>query len=65
MNLNETASEQQTFPWVSQYRARGFVKLSGVFSAAEMDDVRQEFDRLFADPQICAPTVCDRRRDVR
>jgi ectoine hydroxylase-related dioxygenase (phytanoyl-CoA dioxygenase family) len=39
-------------PWVAEYRARGYVKLPGVFSPQEMDAVREEFDRLFADPTI-------------
>ena len=38
--------------WVDEYRTRGYVRLSGVFTPSEMDSVREEFDRLFADPEI-------------
>jgi ectoine hydroxylase-related dioxygenase (phytanoyl-CoA dioxygenase family) len=38
--------------WVAEYRRCGFAKVPAVFSSAEMDAVRDEFDRLFADPQI-------------
>ncbi len=39
-------------PWVVEYRTHGYVKLPAVFSTQEMDAVRDEFDRLFADPEI-------------
>lgn len=38
--------------WVKEYRTRGFVKLANVFSPDEMRPVREEFDRLFDDPEI-------------
>lgn len=39
-------------PWVTEYRQRGFVKLPGVFTSAEMDAVRADYDRIFDNPEI-------------
>ena len=38
--------------WAAEYQQRGFVKLTAVFSPAEIDAVRVEYDRLFDDPEI-------------
>lgn len=38
--------------WVQEYRARGFVKLSGVFSSEEIEVVRNDYDRIFDNPEI-------------
>ncbi len=50
--MNQSTSDPVVYPWVSEYRARGFVKLPAVFSQQEIDGVRIEYDRLFEDPEI-------------
>jgi ectoine hydroxylase-related dioxygenase (phytanoyl-CoA dioxygenase family) len=50
--MNTTQTDQHLEPWVEEYRTRGYVKLPGVFSGQEMDIVRDEFDRVFDDPDV-------------
>jgi len=45
-----TNGEQNS--WIDEYRERGFVKLRGVFSKDEMDEVRYDYDRVFDDPEV-------------
>jgi ectoine hydroxylase-related dioxygenase (phytanoyl-CoA dioxygenase family) len=47
-----STSDSVTYPWVAEYRDRGFVKLEAVFSQQEINDLSVEYDRLFADPDI-------------
>jgi 2-aminoethylphosphonate dioxygenase len=46
------SDNQNVEPWVTEYQERGFVKLCGVFSSAEMDAVREDYNRIFANPEI-------------
>ena len=52
INSLTNSTNQNVKPWVAEYRARGFVKLSGVFSTAEIDAVRDDYDRIFDNPEI-------------
>lgn len=50
--MNTIQTDERLEPWVDAYRTRGYVKLPGVFSSQEMDIVRDDFDRLFNDPEV-------------
>ncbi|MFK8112132.1 MAG: phytanoyl-CoA dioxygenase family protein [Rubripirellula sp.] len=50
--MTDHSTNSNSEAWTQEYRERGYVKLTGVFSSSEMDAVRADFDRIFDNPEI-------------